>query len=459
MKKKYDKASLLTAGVVALLIVFFVGGFLIGLNTVLDMEGAFPPVENTEGISPAPETAEEALAFLNRTLDKAQKEMPKTDTWASFDIDGDSIKSDGFDQFVQALGYVKGSAEDFLTESVEKPCSDYFKSMAAVLRRPGITSDSITDFNCNYIFYQCSSCGVTSDEPLPNCEECGNELPYNLRYADRYAVTLNLKVDEKVLKAAFAPRTDGEILKLANTALDGKAKLDKIDVTYTDLTVYYEVDRLTDQIAVLRYEKGMDVAFDATHAFSGDYAKFKGGNVGFRMVEKYGFDFTWPALTLSDSYMTVEPKGSENLLATLTCDDATKYDVTWKSSDESIVTVDDEGYFDATRKTGKAIITASFEFGGKTYSDECEIEVKVPTERLSMNHKKVKLAVGETEELAVKFTPSDATIQTVKWYSENEDIATVDADGKVTAVAPGKVTVYCLSDDGYFKSTSEVTVQ
>ena len=53
----------------------------------------------------------------------------------------------------------------------------------------------------------------------------------------------------------------------------------------------------------------------------------------------------------------------------------------------------------------------------------------------------------------------ESTIQTVKWYSEDESIAAVDADGVVTAVAAGTVIVYALSDDGYFRSTCEVTVE
>lgn len=459
MKKKYDKASLLTTGVVVLLCIFFVGGFAIGLNIVMDMEGNYPPVVNEESVVPAPETAEEALAVLNEALDKIKAEKPKTDTSVSYSIDSDSIETDGSDQFMQSMLYVKDNVESYLEDSVEKPACDFYGNVESILRLPEITPDQISEYTCDYKYYQCSSCGKTSDEPLENCEDCGNERPYDLRYTDNYRITLTLVNDEAVLNECFAPRSQDESLRLVNEGLGDKAKLDKIDTECTDLAIYFEVNRLTDKITYLSYRRGTDAEFDATDAFTNDWSKIKGGNVNLHYTDRFDYSFTWPALTLSDHYMSVEPKGNENLLATLTCDDPTAYDVTWKSSDESIVTVDDEGYFDATKKTGKAVITASYEFGGITYSDECEIEVKVPIERLSMNHKKVSLKVGETAQLAVKFKPADSTIQTVKWYTEDESVATVDADGTVHAVAPGKVTVYCLSDDSYFKSSSEVTVE
>lgn len=462
MKQKKDKASLLTTGVVILLCVFFVGGFIWGLSIVTDMEGTYPPVVNEEGITPAPENGEEALAFLEKALSKVEKECPKTETGASFSIDADSVETDGSAQFAEALSYIRGSVEGYLSESVEKLSTEFYQSTDSVLRLPGITPDRISSIACDYIYYECSSCGRTSDEPLDNCETCGNELPYNLRYTDNYRIHLyldDLDKDGKTADECFAPREKSVYMKLANDALEGRAELSDIDIGYSGLEIYFEINRLTDKLVSLSYIKPVTVSFDATDAFTGDWSRFGGGKVKFTLTEKYTLNFTWPALTLNEHYMSIEPKGNDNLLATLTCDNPTEYTVTWVSSDESIVKVDDEGYFDAGKHQGKAVITASYEFGGITYSDECEIEVKNSVERLGMKHKKVRLSVGETEQLSVSFKPKNATIQTLKWYSPDESIATVDENGTVRGVAPGVVKVYCLSDDGYYKSTCEVTVE
>ena len=157
--------------------------------------------------------------------------------------------------------------------------------------------------------------------------------------------------------------------------------------------------------------------------------------------------------------MIIEPKNSDKLTATLTCSDPLKSVVTWKSSDENVVTVDDEGYLKAGKEPGEATITASFEFSGKTYSDTCSISVKIPVESMAVSKRSIKLNAGETKQLEAKVSPKNATVQTKKWYSEDESIATVDENGVVTAVKSGVVTVYALSDDGFFKSSCEVIVK
>ncbi len=58
------------------------------------------------------------------------------------------------------------------------------------------------------------------------------------------------------------------------------------------------------------------------------------------------------------------------------------------------------------------------------------------------------LAVGETLQLTARVTPATATDKTVTWSSGNENYATVDADGLVTAIAPGAVLIRATTTDG-----------
>ncbi len=457
MKKKADKSTLFTAGIIAILILIFVVGFIWGLNNVLAMEGQYPPVVNEEALTPAPESAESALQYLNESLKKAVAEKPKTETGSYFSIDSESIKTKGTDQFKASLDFVKDNVCSYLEDTVDKPSSDFYKDNSKFVEFPDFSDADITDFSCEYKYYQCPSCNEESDKYLDHCELCGSDGEYNLKYRDKYSITLNLNCDNEAIPECFAPRTSEECSAIIDKSINGKASVDNLDFGYDKLTVYFEIDRLTDKLTYLRYSKDAKVTADIS--FVNDWDKFKGGNVIFNVCEDFDYSFVWPELELSENYMTVEPKSGDNLLATLICDDATKYEVKWTSSDEEIVTVDDEGYFDAGKNPGKAVITASFEFGGKTYSDECEIEVKVPVEGLKMNPKKVTLNPGDSRQLTVKVSPKKATIQTLTWYTSDENIATVDQNGTVHAVSSGFTTVYCLSDDGYYKSTCEVTVK
>ncbi|MBR0171140.1 MAG: Ig-like domain-containing protein, partial [Bacteroidales bacterium] len=58
----------------------------------------------------------------------------------------------------------------------------------------------------------------------------------------------------------------------------------------------------------------------------------------------------------------------------------------------------------------------------------------VLVESITLNKTATTITAGQTETLSVSsVTPDDATDQTVTWSSDNEAVATVDADGKVTA--------------------------
>ncbi len=68
------------------------------------------------------------------------------------------------------------------------------------------------------------------------------------------------------------------------------------------------------------------------------------------------------------------------------------------------------------------------------------------------------LPVGKSEILTATVLPADATYKTVTWSSSDESVATVDATGKVTAVATGKATITAYSADASKTASCEVTV-
>lgn len=77
---------------------------------------------------------------------------------------------------------------------------------------------------------------------------------------------------------------------------------------------------------------------------------------------------------------------------------------------------------------------------------------------VSLNKSEVILEVGATETLTATVAPEDATTKTVSWQSSNEDVATVDQNGKVTAISKGEVTITVTTNDGNKTATCKVTV-
>ncbi|MBS7342631.1 MAG: Ig-like domain-containing protein, partial [Parabacteroides sp.] len=70
----------------------------------------------------------------------------------------------------------------------------------------------------------------------------------------------------------------------------------------------------------------------------------------------------------------------------------------------------------------------------------------------------LSLFTGDTAPLTATVQPSDATNQNVTWKSSNTEVATVDANGKVTAVGEGNATITVTTVDGSKTATCIVTV-
>lgn len=77
---------------------------------------------------------------------------------------------------------------------------------------------------------------------------------------------------------------------------------------------------------------------------------------------------------------------------------------------------------------------------------------------VSLDKSELTLAVKGTYTLKATVAPADADNKSVTWKSSDDKIATVDKDGKVTAVAIGKATITVTTEDGGKTATCVVTV-
>jgi len=67
---------------------------------------------------------------------------------------------------------------------------------------------------------------------------------------------------------------------------------------------------------------------------------------------------------------------------------------------------------------------------------------------LSLTVPRSEMAVGETMQIVAKVTPDNALIKALEWKSTNTKVATVDANGVVTAYAAGSTVIYVSTTDG-----------
>lgn len=130
--------------------------------------------------------------------------------------------------------------------------------------------------------------------------------------------------------------------------------------------------------------------------------------------------------------------------------------VTWKSSDESVVTVDEKGKVTAVGN-GTATITVTSVSGNYTATVAVTVKIPVEIEKISIEAEKETLTkLGESTELKVKIEPENADAQKLIWKSENEMISAVDENGKVTAIGNGTAIITVTTEDG--KNTASITI-
>ena len=161
-------------------------------------------------------------------------------------------------------------------------------------------------------------------------------------------------------------------------------------------------------------------------------------------------DKTSYEMTEGDTYQlsaTVEPANADNTA------------VSWSSSNEEVVSVDNLGYIRAHNE-GKATITVKMEDGGFTAS--CEVTVlkyTIPVTGISFQSRELAIQKGETVQLQWRFEPQSATDTGVKFASSNTKAVTVSEDGKVTGVDYGTATVTITTNDGGYTDECTITVR
>ena len=143
------------------------------------------------------------------------------------------------------------------------------------------------------------------------------------------------------------------------------------------------------------------------------------------------------------------------LIANISPSDATNKNVIWRSSEETVAEVDDNGLVTAL-SLGTADITVKTEDG--EYEKTCSITVKeVAVTGVTLNAKTATIGIGKTYKLIPTIEPQNAANNEVTWTSSKLDVATVE-NGIVTGLAEGQTTIIVKTVDGSKTATCIITV-
>ena len=164
-------------------------------------------------------------------------------------------------------------------------------------------------------------------------------------------------------------------------------------------------------------------------------------------------------ITVPDNLDVKLNDGNETSVeATVSPADATDVKVSYASTDEAVATVDKDGRVQVLQPGECDITTTLMQDGEKVTEKTTHVKAFYEVESITLDSNEGKLTVGNSHTIKATVAPEEAAAETtIEWSSSNEKVATVDSNGKVTAVSSGNATITATA--GEESANYEVTVE
>ena len=164
-------------------------------------------------------------------------------------------------------------------------------------------------------------------------------------------------------------------------------------------------------------------------------------------------------ITVPDNLDVKLNDGNETTVeATVSPADATDVKASYASTDEAVATVDKDGRVQVLQPGECDIITTLMQDGEKVTEKTTHVKAFYEVESITLDSNEGKLTVGNSHTIKATVAPEEVAAETtIEWSSSNEKVATVDSNGKVTAVSSGNATITATA--GEESANYEVTVE
>ena len=164
-------------------------------------------------------------------------------------------------------------------------------------------------------------------------------------------------------------------------------------------------------------------------------------------------------ITVPDNLDVKLNDGNETTVeATVSPADATDVKVSYASTDEAVATVDKDGRVQVLQPGECDITTTLMQDGEKVTEKTTHVKAFYEVESITLDSNEGKLTVGNSHTIKATVAPEEVSAETpIEWSSSNEKVATVDSNGKVTAVSSGNATITATA--GEESANYEVTVE
>ena len=210
------------------------------------------------------------------------------------------------------------------------------------------TGEQVIDDNGNlednefyYIYFDIENPSILKDNTLLNC----------------FGVNETEKVKERFIKE------NSSVCNFKDFTLKPK-----------NFKITAKINRLKDEILTMTFESSYSIKTEVEFTDKLDF-------LGEKIIEfEYGFsktfEYSYAGISFSEKSVLIEPGDETALSVNAVIENDSEYEVVFKSSDDTIVTVDEMGYIKGIKQSGNPVsITVILKYLDKTFTDECEVTV------------------------------------------------------------------------------------
>lgn len=390
------------------------------------------------------------------------------------------IKSDGFAEMTELAAENEGAFKNLFADcpidlssdeakalvlpatTLVKDCYDnMFSGCTTLTKAPELPAQSLAENCYNSMFSNCASLEKTPELPAQTlAENCYNSMFKGCEslkeVAELPATTLekgcynSMFTDCKSLTEAPVLPATTLVSECYTGMFENCESLTSVTILATEVAEGTEASECVSNVlsgAGTKAETAPVVTVAETSTIAAaDIVAASGDNNTTWTVQDEKENIQY-AIVISQSSLPLFLGDGATLTAKLTPEVATG-ELTWTSSDESIVTVD--GGKLTTKGVGQATIKAAYGEGEDQTEATCKVTVReIPT--VQLNKTKLEMAPGEEFQLVATVSPANAP-GIIRWKALDESIVSVDENGKLTAHMEGEAGV----DAAYYEGDKDL---
>lgn len=324
----------------------------------------------------------------------------------------------------------------------------------------GILSFASSSFNSHFSSLYSDTAIKYGENADAVCDILPGSIPsdYSAEIKDN---TLEIKlIFNNVFKNMYFTDTDKKALNSFIT--DNKDVFTTLTKQLIPTQVVYTFTFTTDSSRITALEVLRNYDYTSTVAFNNTLVDLGSNALSMKLAFSERYNFSYAGIEIAQDVITLTKNGYESLSVTPFTEDGLsedEYSLRFISSDENIITVDENGQVEAKEISATPqTVTVELKYLGKTFTDSCTVFVVNETESIKLSEDAVTLKAGEAHTLSAKVLPEKATIKDVRWISSDESVVCTDENGEITAKSKGTATITAVTVQGFLAAECTVTV-